>query len=287
MSGINIQPLLTTNAQGSFQTSAEGLMQGVAMDDPAVRNQLAGGILAAAALLPMFGGVGITEKIVSLSTNSGAHRALGGDIDRALLLTGASALTGFSVFNQNHAAINTPNSPVPQTPQGGLVNFYRLGSLARIALKIDPALVSLDGTIITSQVSWDFANQMIIPFQAAHNAIAITSQTWAAGIVTVVTGAAHPFAVGDDVTITGAAPDAYNGQKKLLTTVDNTHFTYAMPVDPGTSPAGTPGTISAGGGALPVKILKIEVGNSMVVNYDPVSGNATWDRAGSCALVQI
>ena len=82
MSGINIQPLLTTNAQGSFQTSAEGLMQGVAMDDPAVRNQLAGGVLAAAALLPMFGGVGITEKIVSLSTNSGAHRALGGDSAR-------------------------------------------------------------------------------------------------------------------------------------------------------------------------------------------------------------
>ncbi|HEY7414008.1 MAG TPA: hypothetical protein VH593_02355, partial [Ktedonobacteraceae bacterium] len=48
--------------------------------------------------------------------------------------------------------------------KGGLVNFYRLGSGARVALAIDPTLITLEGGLITAQVSWDFTNQKIIAF---------------------------------------------------------------------------------------------------------------------------
>ena len=43
--------------------------------------------------------------------------------------------------------------------------------MARLALAIDPTLISLEGGIITQQVSWDFTNQKIIAF--ATNALPV------------------------------------------------------------------------------------------------------------------
>jgi len=162
MAEISINPSLTTNAAGSFNVQSLGFIQGMALDDPSVRNELAGGYLDAAETLPMWGGVAIEELIAAVTESRGPS------IKRAADNT---LLTGFSVFNQNHAAINTPQSPVPLTPSGMLVNFYRLGSGARIPLKIDPALVTLEGEIITTQVSWDFANQQIIAYSGGIGAL--------------------------------------------------------------------------------------------------------------------
>ena len=155
MAEISINPSLTTNAAGSFNVQSLGFIQGMALDDPSVRNELAGGYLDAAETVPMWGGIAIDELIAAVTESRGPS------IKRAVSY---ATLTGFSVFNQNHAAISSPQSPVPLTPSGMLVNFYRLGSGARIPLKIDPALVTLEGDIITTQVSWDFATQQIVAF---------------------------------------------------------------------------------------------------------------------------
>ena len=56
-------------------------------------------------------------------------------------------------------------------------------------------------------------------------------------------------------------------------------------MDPGAYVGG--GQVDAGGGALNVKVLDIQVGNSMTVNYDPVTGFATWNRNGSTAIILI
>lgn len=152
---ININPGVTTNAAGSFNVQSLGFIQGVALDDPSVRNELAGGYLDAGETLPMWGGVAIEELTGDVTESRG------NDIKRAVSY---ATLTGFSVFNQNHAAINSPQSPVPLSATTMLVNFYRLGSGARIPLKIDPALVSAEGQIITQQVSWDFNNSMIVAY---------------------------------------------------------------------------------------------------------------------------
>lgn len=160
---IAFNPFATTVAGGLFLTQAQGLVQGTYMDDPATRYQLAGGFLAATETLPMFGGVGIFENIAS-----GGFDPRGNPVGRA---ADFAHLTGFSVFNQNGAAINSPQSPVPQTLAGGQVNFFRFGSQAEIVLAIDPALVSDDGGLITQQVSWDFTNQKIVAF--ATNALPI------------------------------------------------------------------------------------------------------------------
>ena len=45
--------------------------------------------------------------------------------------------------------------------------------------------------------------------------------------------------------------------------------------------------LNYGTGALPVKILDINAGNSMTVSYNAVTGAATWNRQGYAALIQI
>ena len=153
---IAFNPFATTVAAGLFLTTAAGLVAGTFFDNPAIRYQLSGGVLAASETLPMWGGVAIGEYIPASGQD-----VRGSQIKRA---TTEANLTGFSVFNQNGAAISSPQSPVPQTLSGGQVNFFRLGSGAKLALAIDPALVSDDGGLITQQVSWDFTNQRIVAY---------------------------------------------------------------------------------------------------------------------------
>jgi hypothetical protein len=207
---IAINPVITTNAAGTFTTNLDGMIQGMAMDDPAIRFQLTGGQLAGTETLPMFGGVPITESIPT-PVNIGTppvptlpDPALQNSIRRA---TAALAATGISVFNQNHAMINSPQSPVQQADPGMLVNFYRFGSRARIAMAMDPALV-LQGVIV---------NALPLFYLIANGWIA---------------------AAGD----------------------------IALP---------------------PVNIIGYNVGNSMTVIYTAATGFCTWNRQGSCILLEV
>lgn len=163
-----INPLAQTNAAGMFNVETDGFIVGTAMPDPAARFALSGGWLLMTETLPMVGGVAISEYIPQERPPMGRPDvSLGGAIGRATLTTSGFApgsITGFSVFDQNYAAVNTPQSPVPTIQQGGQVNFYRLGSGARVALAIDPTLVSMEGGIITQEVSWDIAGSRIIAF---------------------------------------------------------------------------------------------------------------------------
>ena len=59
MSGLNLTTQQTTNAQGMFTTSSDGLVVGTAMPDPDRIWRLQGGILAATETEPMFGGLGL------------------------------------------------------------------------------------------------------------------------------------------------------------------------------------------------------------------------------------
>lgn len=284
---IAFNPVLTTNAAGSFSKTSEGFIQGTALNDPAVRNELAGGTLKSDAALPMWGGVGISE-LVPTGTPS---NSLGGVVDRATNVTdpgdvpAAGALTGFSVFDQDHAMINTPQSPVPLAGGNMLVNFYRFGSGARITVKADPSLVDLQGNLITTQVSWDFSDQRLIPGVLAYAADVIAAASWAAGVVTLTLTTGGEVAVGDDFTISGMTPAGYNGSYTAVAGTAGVTLKYDLAVDPGA--ATVMGQLDAGGGFLPVRVLDVSVGNSMVVEYDPVTGFATWDRSGTTANILI
>lgn len=155
---VAFNPNATTNAAGLFLTQATGLYGGTYIESPETFYKLAGGVLASSETLPMWGGIAIEETIPT-----GGFDVRGSQVTRA---ADQAHLTGFSVFNQNGAAINSPQSPVPVTLSGGQVNLFRLGSGAMLALPIDPALISLDGGIITPQVSWDYMAQRIVAYDS-------------------------------------------------------------------------------------------------------------------------
>lgn len=291
---ITFNPMLTTSAAGSFNVQDDGFIQGCAMDDPSTRFALAGGVLLNSETISMWGGVGIFEDVPGVAGQQ--NPSLGGNVGRANSLTGNSALTGFSVFDQNYAAINTPQSPVPLLGSLQTVNFYRFGSRARVPVACDPILANLEGGIITQQVSWDFVAQRLIPFSATYPQTTITGAVWAStggGQVnyTVSTDLTSFLTAGDDINVsgvvsTGATTNGYNGNYHVVSlTSTNVIVSAPRAASPGTYASG--GVILAGGGALPVKIIRVNIGNSMTVVYDPVTGFATWNRAGSCALILL
>jgi hypothetical protein len=287
---ITFNPMTTTNALGSFSTVSDGLYQGTALDSPNSRFNLAGGVLNTTETLPMWGGCGIYEYVPASPGNS----VLGGTVGRAL--TNAT-LTGFSVFDQAYAGLTTPQSPVPLYGSGMSVNFYRLGSGARLALAIDPTFAAtLDGGIITVNVSWDFVNQKIIPYSPAYTAVTITGATWASTsggrtTFTVSTDLTAVLDAGDSINVTGVVSTGgtgvgFNGSFVVVSVTSTTVVvTQAAASSPGTYSSG--GTIVAGGGALAVKILQVQTSNCKTVSYNSTTGFATWNTSGACAIALI
>jgi len=161
---IAFNPMLTTNAQGLFNTNSAGFTQGDAQDDPAVKFFLAGGIVTSSASTPLWGGLPISEDIPAAATQPGTN-TLGSTI---ALATNLANTTGISVFNQAYGGVTTPTSTAPQFAAGSSINYYRFNSGARIPLRINPALVSLDGGLITQQVSWDYTAQWITTYDGTN-----------------------------------------------------------------------------------------------------------------------
>jgi hypothetical protein len=283
---IAFNPMQTLNAGGQFRLLSDGYVQGATMDDPAARYSLSGGFLAPSETLPMWGGVGIYEDTSGGLQVNGAD-SLGQAVGRAASL---ATMVGFSVFNQNHAWIQVPGSPVPLAGSNQTVSFHRFGSGARLAVAMDPALVTLQGGLVTQAASWDFTNQMLVPYAPVEAVETITGITWAntnGGTATATTSAAHGYAVGDDVTLVGTIPTIYSGQSKILTVPSGTTFTFAVPATTNPGNATTPGTIAGGGGLLPVKIINVNIGGSKTVLYNPLTNITAWNPNGSAALILL
>ena len=74
----------------------------------------------------------------------------------------------------------------------------------------------------------------------------------------------------------------------INTWTDSTHFTFLLPGD-STLYGAFSGTIvlNVGTGALACKVLAVQSSGCMTVDYDPVTGFATWNRDGACAIILI
>jgi hypothetical protein len=173
-----------------------------------------------------------------------------------------------------------------------------MGSGIEIPVAMDPSLISLSGGLITQQVSWDFNNQVLQPYDASTATYSVTSLTasYSSGVWTfaVVMAAASPVGgVGDVINVsgvTGTGATLINANQTVTAFTDNQHFSFQITAASGAFSAGAQsGTIvlNYGVGALPVKIVDINIGNSMTVAYNPTTGAATWNRQGSTALIQI
>ena len=302
---IAFNPYTTTNAYGSFNTTSEGYVQGVFLDDPALRNELAGGTYIGTTT-PLWGGCAITEGIRDASGVAGTDpsytNSLGTLINLATTVTAASSanaslgqITGFSVFNQANHGVTTPQSPAPTYGTNQSVNFLRLGSGMRLAVSMDPACVSSAGYLITSYFSWDFNTQTLQPYDASTATYALTSMTYTAtggvnggpGFVVVAAVATLVGAVGDVVNTSGATGNTTaNGTFVVSAFTDNQHFTVSAPNAVTGAVTGSP-VINSGQGILPVKVLEFDIGNSMTVLWDSTNNVATWNRSGSTAVILL
>lgn len=287
---ITINPMLTTNAGGNFNVQSNGLVQGTAWDAPNSRYNLAQGTIAASQTSAIYGGMAIQESIPASPGNS----LLAGQI---IVASGLANATGISVFDQAYAAINAPGAPVPLLSAGQTCNFYRFGSGQRIAVAMSPVLVDLYGDIITTQVSWDFVNQLLIPYQPSYNSASVASATYnsTTGILALTFGSAPAGTsptVGANFSVSGLAGTgavaSLNGDWALASSASSgTVLNLQAPTGLGSiSITSSTGTLAAGGGAFPVKILEIDPSNSMTVAFN-ASGQAIWNLNGACALVLI
>ncbi len=259
----------TVNAIGAFGTaSTSGAVQGTMMDNPSTRYQLRSGVVAYTETLPMWGGVGIYENVPNdPSLATAPISQFGSVIGRATTLAGTTGKA-------------------------------RFGSGMQIAVQCDPSLVVLEGDSINQQVSWDFNNQVLQPYDAATATYALTSATWAAtngGQITVVMAVASLVGgVGDLVFISGATNTgtggaaAVNGMFVVSAFTDNQHFILAAPAAAGVigTIGGSP-VLNAGQGALPVRIDSFFVGNSMAVRYNPSTGFGSWIYNATLAVLTI
>lgn len=88
-------------------------------------------------------------------------------------------------------------------------------------------LFALDGTLVTS-----------VPMVGSPTGFAIESMSWANGTVTVETVDPHSYKIGTvaRLTISGCAPDAYNGVFDVIVTGPD-EFTYQVAANPGSATA--------------------------------------------------
>jgi hypothetical protein len=279
---------------GLFNTISTGLRQGTAYPDPSTRFRLRAGLLATTETLPMWGGVGVYASIPGSASGGTTNPSytLGTILGRAVSLNDASKpLAGFSVFDEAYAGITSPQSTVPLYGSGQQVNYYPLGSLARIALQCDPSLISLKGGPINQNVSWDFTNQLLVPYLGT---LTISSGTYnnTTGVVALTMAVAPTFDAGDSITIaglTGTGAFASLDGTYTVTSISGSVVSYQAATGLGATTI-TGGTLTVGGAAsqaLPVKILDIQATNCEVVSYVASTGFANWTFNGACAVVQI
>lgn len=286
MANLSLNPMATTNALGSFGVQSDGFIQGVALDDPANRFNLASGTVAASETTPIWGGIPVAELLPGAASSP-----RGSSVRRARTLV---ELEGFTVFNQAHNGLTTPQSPVPLFASGMSVSFYRIGSNMRVPLKASAQVVALgtSGASVRTPLAWDFVNSQITTAAAAGFAgadIATTAVTYASGVATATTASAHGLTAGQYVKLSGVVPAAYNGTVVVLSVPTTTTFTYAPASTPGgaATTQGTIGAVAVADITLPVKVLSIESGNSKTVSYDSTTGFLTWINNDSCALVLL
>lgn len=284
---ISISPMAMSNGAGLFQLQSGGFVQGFMQPDPAARYQLAQGVLASTETLPMIPGAAIKVNVPA--------GILGGNVARA---TTSATIAGFTVSNQAYNAILTQSAPVPTQGTSMSVQYVLLGSGARLAVGISADLAAALGagsSSVSTQVSWDFAKQQLVPYAPAYSDVTITNAVWASTsggqtTFTVGTDLTAVLSAGDVVEVTGVVSTGgtgvgFNGEFVVVSVTSTTIVvTQAAASSPGTYSSG--GTVLAGGGAVACKILAVNAGNSMQV-YADADGVYQWNINGNCALIQI
>lgn len=153
---MNFEPFKTISPfAGLFNVDSRGYTQGVALDDPATRLQLCSGTVSSDFPYPLWGGVAVIEAIPKEEDSVAGSN---------IMMATATTCNAFTVFNQGYHGVSTANNAVPIYPQGGSVHYYRIGSGARIPLRISAAVAALatgTGPVGANSFAWDISNHFV------------------------------------------------------------------------------------------------------------------------------
>lgn len=151
---ISFNPVVQTNFPDVFSVTTTGYVQGAFLDDPATRFELAQGIVSLSATQPMWGGLFITESLPTPGSEAD-------EVTSVLApATTSGAITGITTINQGAAMVQTPQSTTPVSAAGMAINFFRVGSGARIAMQATSAAATAwqGGSILPTTLYWDTSN---------------------------------------------------------------------------------------------------------------------------------
>jgi hypothetical protein len=279
----------TTGSPALFlDKSTYGLVQGSVMPDPAVRFRLRGGVMAASETLPLWGGCAIYANVPGGAGNPSVQ--LGQVVGRAASVAGTKPIAGFAVNEQAYNGVTNPASQAPQWTAGESINFYPLRSLARITVGCDPTLLGSQGGVQPA-LTWDFVNQLLIPFTGAETVASGTYNT-ATGAATVTLSAAPGFAAGDEFTLSGltgtGAYASLNGTY-LATSVVGNVVSFTAPAALGAATI-TGGSLTTGATQIPatnIQLLDVQASNCMTIAYNAATGFTNYAYTGACAVIQL
>lgn len=126
-----------------------------------------------------------------------------------------------------------------------MTTFYDFAPSSSGPFRFSP---TLDGVPYNVVVTWNVFGQRYyinvyttggdlvasLPIIGSPSGVALSELTWASGTALAMTGAPHGYKIGASIylTVSGAAPDAFNGVVEALITGPNT-FSYPLAGDPG------------------------------------------------------
>jgi hypothetical protein len=155
---VSFQPYVTTTSTLSFQLQTDGFTQGFFQDSPVTRYALEGGVVSAAQVTPIWGGLPLSLSIPGpglLGSSSGTGAV-------ATVATTAATIDAWCVLNQAAAGVITTNSTSPLYTSGSSLNFGRVGCGMLLALPVNPSAVNtLALAASNTPLYWDFTNNRI------------------------------------------------------------------------------------------------------------------------------
>lgn len=181
MANITFNPQLTTVPSTGFLGTTKGYVQGAFFDDPSSRMYLSAGIIASSVTGVVYGGMALTENVNAANSNQAGNNLT--------IATAYANTTAFCVYNQANNMIITPGNSAQMAVAGMSASYFRLGSGARIAVQCNSTLAnSLSSGAVNQQVSWDFTNQILIPFSTTALNVKVLSVNTNSKIVTNTSG---------------------------------------------------------------------------------------------------
>lgn len=158
-------PAIQTSFTNTFFATSRGYVQGDALDDPAIRYSLRKALVAPAATQAMWGGLAISEQMLTGGIGVGTTNPasdLKTQLFPATSLTAGNAaeLRGFTVINQAVSMIKSAQNNAPIALPSMAINYYRLGSGARIPVAASAAAAAawLGGVVDPQTIYWDTNN---------------------------------------------------------------------------------------------------------------------------------